>query len=130
MSSRIEAIFGGLLVLLVLVAAIWALVQSGSGNARVADKSSSKTVTLSGLPGATSSTGSPKEYICPCYDAAFDLAGSDVNVMSAEYRTGYEQCRGVGADVAAKAWTAGWNARLSAKPFEASCKAYERSQGY
>jgi len=47
-------------------------------------------------------------------------------VISPEYRTGFEQCRARGGVDGGEAWTAGWNARLSAKPYEASCRAYQR----
>jgi len=60
------------------------------------------------------------------------LAGS-YDVTSAEYRTGFEQCRfrggaQYGVD-AGDAWTAGWNARRSGKAYEASCRAYKKRRG-
>jgi hypothetical protein len=66
---------------------------------------------------------------CQCFDQGFALAGKDVGVMSSQYRAGFESCRAIGGAEAGDYWTAGWNARLSAKPFQASCRAYERSRG-
>ncbi|MBI1391342.1 MAG: hypothetical protein GC152_01250 [Alphaproteobacteria bacterium] len=125
MGSRIEAVFGGVLVLLVIAAAIVALVNmpggrgpgdhyAGGGNGELPQ------ILPVGPIGAN-------EYVCPCFESAFELAGSSVDVMSSQYRTGYEQCRAVGSSAGADAWTAGWNARLSARPFEASCRSYVRS---
>jgi len=47
-------------------------------------------------------------------------------VLSPEYRTGFQQCRSRGGVDAGDAWTAGWNSRLSGRPYEASCRAYKR----
>ncbi|MHA7871429.1 MAG: hypothetical protein ACX939_03675, partial [Hyphococcus sp.] len=76
-------------------------------------------------PTLTATSG--QDLICECYDKAFDLAGK-AKVISPEYRTGFEQCRARGGVDGGDAWTAGWNARLSARPYEASCRAYKRTR--
>ena len=125
MGSRIEALFGGVLVLLVIAAAIVALVNMPGSGATPRRPTAVADATLPTiLPDARRGED---PYVCPCYEAAFELAGSRVDVMSSQYRTGYEQCRAVGHQAGADAWTAGWNARLSARPFEASCRSYVRS---
>jgi hypothetical protein len=53
------------------------------------------------------------------------MAGQ-VDVLSPDYRTGFQQCRARGGVDAGDAWTAGWNSRLSGVPYEASCRAYKR----
>ncbi len=119
----IEAIFGGVLALIVLGAAIFMVAGADwrSGNAP-----------LPTAPVITPGVGGPvvpasaDQVLCQCYDQAFDLAGANVDVMSSQYRTGFESCRAVGGPRGGDAWTAGWNARISAKPFQASCGAWLR----
>lgn len=123
---NIEAIFGGVLALVVLGVALFAVMNTGfagggDGGANPgADRGYSgpdMTPTLTAVSG--------QDLICECYDAAFQLAGK-VDVISPEYRTGFQQCRARGGVDGGDAWTAGWNARLSARPYEASCRAYKR----
>ncbi|MEL7488147.1 MAG: hypothetical protein AAGJ87_13125 [Pseudomonadota bacterium] len=119
---RIEAIFGGILAIFVLGVAVYALAttQFGGGGPRntgFGEISSVSTI-------RTAETES--EGVCSCYNEAFKLAGSDVSVTSAQYRTGFEQCRTLLGVEGGDAWTAGWNARLSAKPYESSCRAYRK----
>ena len=122
---RIEAIFGGILAVLVLGVAVYALAttqfsggkSSNGGNAGFGEVSTVSTL----RPAATESEG-----VCSCYNEAFKLAGSDVSVTSAQYRTGFEQCRTLLGVEGGDAWTAGWNSRLSAKPYESSCRSYRK----
>lgn len=123
---KIEAVFGGVLALVVLAVAVFAVVktqfgQTGptSGPPRIVDKSDSTPVRT------VSASSSEEDAICQCFDQAFSLAGK-VDVLSPDYRTGFEQCRAVAGVDGGNAWTAGWNARLSSKPFEASCKAWRK----
>ncbi len=125
--SKIEAIFGFVLALVVLGIAAFAVMNtsfpSDSGGAAgrpAANTTYSGTVTPPVLAAA-----SGQDLICECYDAGFALAGK-VDVTSPEYRTGFQQCRARGGVDAGDAWTAGWNARLSGRPYEASCRAYKR----
>lgn len=121
---KVEALFGGLLALVVLGVALYAIANtsfSGAGPAR----QPTVVVTTSGETPILTAEATGQTLICECYDAAFDLAGK-VDVVSPEYRTGFEQCRARGGVDGGDAWTAGWNARLSAKPYEASCRSYQR----
>jgi len=120
---KIEALFGGVLALVVLGIAVYAVANtsfgsSGPGNGRAISSTASNST-----PIISASAG--QDLICECYNDAFDLAGK-VKVISPQYRTGFEQCRARGGVDGGDAWTAGWNARLSAKPYEASCRAYKR----
>ncbi len=121
---NVEAIFGGVLALVVLFVAIYAVANTsfgrtgGSATVTTSGSSSSATPTLT-------ATAAGQDLICECYNEAFELAAK-TQVLSPEYRTGFEQCRARGGIDGGDAWTAGWNARLSAKPFEASCRAYKR----
>lgn len=122
---KIDAIFGGLLALVVLAIAIFAVANTnfgaggGSATEPVSDPLNSGGVVIA----------SAEDIECQCFSQGFDLAGKDVGVMSSQYRTGFEQCRAVGGVSSGDAWTAGWNARLSAKPFAASCRTWRKSRG-
>lgn len=122
---NIEAIFGGVLALVVLGVAIFAVMNTTFSNGNQ-NTNTPVPNTASGpdmTPTLTSAAG--QDLICECYDAAFQLSGK-VDVISPEYRTGFQQCRARGGVDAGDAWTAGWNARLSGRPYEASCRAYKR----
>ena len=120
---QIEAIFGGILVLLVMGVVFYAIANTTFGNTSNPTKPVI-TTTSAGQPVTFASTAG-QDLICECYDKAFDLAAK-AKVLSPDYRTGFEQCRARGGVDGGDAWTAGWNARLSAKPYEASCRAYKR----
>ena len=120
---KVEAIFGGVLALFVLGVAIYALATTQfrptpGGNSVIGGGDRNLV--------RVNSNGSGNDLDCQCYNEAFKLAGSNVGVMSSQYRTGFEQCRAVGGVKGGDAWTAGWNARLSAKPYEASCRSYRK----
>lgn len=114
---KIEAIFGGALALFVLAVAVYAIINGGRGGTGAAP--------IFG-PNPDKPVATRDEFLCSCFNDGFDLAGSNVGVMSAQYRTGFEYCRAQLGDDGGYAWTAGWNARVSARPFEASCRTYLR----
>ncbi len=122
---KVEALFGGLLALVVLGVAIYAITDTtfGGSGGPVAQPPTITATVSSETPVLTQESG--QGLICECYDEAFALSGK-VNVLSPEYRTGFEQCRTRGGVNGGDAWTAGWNARLSAKPYESSCRSYQR----
>jgi hypothetical protein len=118
---KIEAIFGGALALFVLFVAVYALLSSrvpGDGSKPPILGGDDK-----GIPVVDADSG-----LCQCFNEGFKLAGSDVGVMSSQYRTGFEQCRAVLGVDGGDAWTAGWNSRVSAKPYEASCRSWMKRQ--
>ena len=121
---RIEAIFGGIAGVIVLIVIFYALASTQFGGGSSAGTGHSQG-SIGGDGGTIVSDLDTSSNVCECYDEAFKLAGSDVGVMSAQYRTGFEQCRAIGDVKGGEAWTAGWNARLSAKPYEASCRSYK-----
>lgn len=123
--KNIEAIFGGILALVVLGAAIFMVAGNGGWTGRPTPLPNPGFPDDSG-PIVDASSG---DVSCQCFDQAFHLAGKDVGVMSSQYRTGFESCRAVGGVEGGDYWTAGWNARLSAKPFQATCRAYRNSRG-
>ncbi|MEM9705493.1 MAG: hypothetical protein AAF850_05390 [Pseudomonadota bacterium] len=120
---KIEAVFGGVLALFVFAIAIYSL-----ANTKLTARGGSSVVSDAGPSRSIGRRGGAEKVSaeCRCFDDAFKLAGSDVGVMSAQYRTGFEQCREVLGVKGGEAWTDGWNARLSAKPYEATCRRYRR----
>jgi hypothetical protein len=121
---KVEAIFGGILALFILGVAVFAIVSGSKRNDVVVNNGQYSTPTATPVAASTRN-----DLLCECFNEGFELAGSNVGVMSAQYRTGFEYCRAQLSDEGGCAWTAGWNARLSAKPFEASCRAYLRRGG-
>jgi len=120
---KIEALFGGVLALVVLGIAVYAVANTSFGASGPGKGHAISSTASSSTPIISAAAG--QNLICECYNDAFDLAGK-VKVISPQYRTGFEQCRARGGVDGGDAWTAGWNARLSAKPYEASCRAYKR----
>lgn len=122
---KIEAIFGGVLAMIVLGIAVYAVANTtfGAVGGPSVSVGSNNGAAVASTPSLTALSG--QGLICECYDNAFELAGK-ANVLSPEYRTGFEQCRARAGVDGGDAWTAGWNARLSSRPYEASCRAYKR----
>lgn len=112
---RLEGIFGGALALFVVLVAIYAL--SRGDRPEPIDPTPT-------IPTDPARPGVEPNPLCQCYDDGFDLAGSDVGVMSSQYRAGFEQCRARLGDEGGDAWTAGWNARLSSQPWLSSCEGW------
>ena len=112
----IEAIFGGILALILICVLFWYF----------GPRPVPPTVIITPIPDDGSPPLSAEDYLCRCYDEAFALAGKDVGVMSSQYRTGFQTCRAVGGPKGGDAWTAGWNARLSAAPYQAGCRGWLR----
>lgn len=125
---QIEALFGGVLALAVIAVAAFAVMNTtfdGSADASPAGAHSATTATVFETKPVPIRASGGGDLVCECYDKAFELAGR-TKVLSPQYRAGFEQCRARGGVDGGDAWTAGWNARLSAKPYEASCRAYKR----
>lgn len=118
---KIEAVFGGILALFVLAIAVFAILNGPRGNGGDDDYPTS--------PGNNGGGQVCGQSLCACFDDGFRLAQSDVGVMSAQYRTGFEYCRAQHGEPGSCAFTAGWNAALSSRPFEASCKTAIRREG-
>lgn len=115
----IDRIFFGVFIVIVIAAiAGYALSNTNFGGA---PRPQTRIVAVA--PAVIAATPA-KSDLCQCFDQAFALAGSGADVTSAQYRTGFEQCYAQYKSDGADAWTAGWNARLSARPFEATCRSF------
>ncbi|OFX04718.1 MAG: hypothetical protein A3E78_16415 [Alphaproteobacteria bacterium RIFCSPHIGHO2_12_FULL_63_12] len=126
--KSVEAIFGGILALIVLGAAIFMVAGGQWGGIGGGGGTPPPTGPVIGAPvdGGPAIPATGNDVLCQCFDQAFALAGENVGVMSSQYRTGFESCRAVAGARGGDAWTAGWNARVSSKPFQASCGAWLR----
>lgn len=124
---NVEAVFLGVFALIVLGAAIFMVARPSLPGPRPTQP----TFPGPGAGGGHHPRPDPADssLACQCFNDAFDLAGQDVDVLSSQYRTGFEMCRATGDEFGGDAWTAGWNARLSAKPFQATCSAWLRQSG-
>ncbi|MBY0422653.1 MAG: hypothetical protein K2Q06_10140 [Parvularculaceae bacterium] len=115
--------FGGVVIIFVVLIALYALtnLQGPRGGAGSGAGTGGAVLPSAGAT-ASGAVVTADGNVCQCFDQAFSLAGSGVDVTSAQYRTGFEQCRAVYGPKGGAAWTAGWNARVSAQPFQASCR--------
>lgn len=111
--SKIELFFGSILALFLVGAVAYAGLSGrfGGGGA--------------GHP-APQKQAQAEMSLCGCFDRGFDLAASH-DVLSSEYGTHFTLCRRTLGEPGGRYFTAGWNARKSAKPWQASCEAYQRS---
>ncbi|MCB2112308.1 MAG: hypothetical protein KDD85_02030 [Parvularculaceae bacterium] len=124
---NIEAVFGGVLALVILAAAIFMV--AGDRWAPTTQKPPAQRPIVVAQTNGANIADAGRSVYCQCFDQARELAGSNVDVLSSQYRTGFESCRAVAGAKGGEAWTAGWNAKLSARPFQASCDAWLRSEG-
>ena len=134
---QVEAIFGGVIVLLVVGVVLFAvantklgtgagnILASANGGATSVGPASDGVVRPKARAISFNASGG-QDLICECYDKAFSLA-SKKDVLSPDYRTGFVQCRARGGVDGGNAWTSGWQARKSARPYESSCRAYKKS---
>ena len=122
---KLEMLFGGLLALFVLGAAMFFAVSFPTSG----EPQTAADATQSGDQDARPPIEAVRaSYVCQCFDNGFALAGTGVDVTSAQYREGYEQCRAIAYPQAGDAWTAGWNARLSDGADQADCLFYWRKE--
>ena len=116
---KIEALFGGLLVLFIVGVVAFAALTGRFGGTGGGFGGGGPT------PGGSASAPMTE---CGCFDRGFDLAES-YDVQSAEYSTHFVLCRETLGEKGGRAFTAGWNARISPKPWEATCEAWMRRNG-
>ena len=126
---QIEALFGGALALVVIVIAAVALANTDFETSKARQPADDDPVPVkaeTSLKNVTLSNKEDADLVCECFNKAFSLARNG-KVLSAEYRTGFEQCRTRAGYEGGDAWTAGWNARKESRAFESSCRAYKRN---
>lgn len=119
---KIEAIFGGVLALLVVVFAAYALANSGIGHTASAAQPTYSQAALDrhARKPKLERIGDGEDSVeCQCYAAAYNRNLRE-DPMGAAYRNGYLTCQSQGQLPAAKAWELGWN-DAGAKPTALSC---------
>ncbi len=125
---NIELLFGGILGLVALAAALAGLMGVfGGGNSISGSSSGVAAPQISASPPNTTTTAYTD--ICQCYREGMSLAGTGISVLSSQYRTGFIQCRAVFGPQGGDAWTAGWTAREKGKLIGAGCRSWMRSVG-
>ncbi len=124
----IELLFGGILGLVALAAAIAGLSgafgRGGLPGIGAGSVSAPEITAGVSAPVATAYTD-----ICQCYRQGMSLAGTGVSVLSSQYRTGFVQCRAVFGPDGGDAWTAGWTAREQGKLIGAGCRSWLKGVG-
>lgn len=130
---NVELLFGGVLALVVLGAAIAGVMGVFNGGVFNGPKPSSGGSAVAAPPAsgavALAPVGQAFTDICQCYREGGALAGTGVSVLSSQYRTGFVQCRAVFGVAGGDAWTAGWNARSQGKLIGAGCRSWLKGLG-
>lgn len=130
--TRIEVIFGGILVLAVIAAGSLVLFQNGFHLPSIGAGQSGSAYART--PAADSSdptvfTGVRETDLCTCYETGFvrgsESGGSESgDIESVAYRGGFSSCRAqLGAD-GGDAWTEGWINGADNRLSQRSCRLY------
>lgn len=130
---RGEGLFGGLMALLVAGLVVYAVTDWKRGE-RGYDRGQTAPVDRPYLAYLTGDDDLPEpgltdaSTVCQCFDEAKLIASEGTDAEPARYRTGLIQCRSLGQEEAADAWTAGWNAALASEPWEKTCLDFKASR--
>lgn len=112
--TRIEAIFGGVLVLAVVAALAFAVFQSGLPSF---GKSDVGLITEDGQADPSVFNGVYRDDMCTCYESGYqygathgNLANSPVYSIddSIHYKAGFSACRTAVGTEGGRAWSEGW----------------------
>lgn len=122
----VELLFGGVLGLVALAAAVAGLMGVFSGGLPGAGRGAT-------APDISASVSTPAATayadICQCYREGMALAGMGLTVLAPQYRTGFMQCRAVFGPQGGDAWTAGWTAREQGRLVAAGCRSWLKGVG-
>ncbi len=129
--SRIEAIFGGILLLAVVAAISFTALSNGAFSG------------FGGKPGtqviAGDISGSLADMdqsvfdldrdsaLCGCYERGFAVSRSGYGLQSVEYQSGFSACRQSLGRQGGEAWSTGWSKGQEGKLSQRSCKFYLNS---
>lgn len=124
---NVELLFGGVLGLVALAAAVAGLMGVFSGGLPGAESGAAPAPDIA----ASASTPAATAYtdICQCYREGMALAGTGLSVLAPQYRTGFVQCRAVFGPQGGDAWTAGWTAREQGRLVAAGCRSWLKGVG-
>ncbi len=127
--SKIEAIFGGILLLAVVAAISFTLLDKG-GLPSFGKKPGTAIVNGRAATGLTPAsqqanvTLDPDNAICGCYERAFEQAHAGNRLDSVAYKSGYSACRKAAGPAGGEAWTYGWSKGEEGKLTQRSCRFY------
>lgn len=125
--TRIEVIFGGILVLAVIAAGSLVLFQNGfqlpSIGASQPGSAYARTPAQDSAD-PTVFTGVRETDLCTCYETGFARGSESGDIESVAYRGGFSSCRAeLGAD-GGNAWTEGWINGADNRLTQRSCRLY------
>lgn len=126
---NIEILFGGILGIVALGAALAGLMGAFGGGGLTGGGSGSVAAPEISVGAPSASQTIAYTDICQCYREGMSLAGTGISVLSSQYRTGFVQCRAVFGPQGGDAWTAGWTAREQGKLVGAGCRSWLRGVG-
>ncbi len=129
--SRIEAIFGGILVLAVVAAISFTALSNGALGG------------FGGKPGTRVIAGDIQgnladadqsvfaldndSALCGCYERGFAVSTNGYGLQSVEYQSGFSACRQSLGRQGGEAWSTGWTKGQEGKLSQRSCKFYLNS---
>lgn len=120
--SRIEVIFGGILVLAVIAAGSFVLFQNGFSFPSI---NSAPTRAAHAAPADDAVfTGVRETDLCTCYETGFQKGTERLSIESVDYRGGYSSCRAELGPEGGEAWTEGWTNGASNKLAQRSCRLF------
>ncbi len=128
--TKIEAIFGGVLLLAVVAAASFAMFQSGIPSLGSAD---SRLVSRDGEANLGIFTGDYGDDMCTCYESGYQDGSEYGNVKadvlysiddSIHYKAGYSACRSAVGMQGGTAWTEGWASGEASLRTQRKCAFY------
>ncbi|MGV6801987.1 MAG: hypothetical protein ACWA5L_08725 [bacterium] len=121
--TKIEAIFGGILMLAIVMAFAFTAFQKGLFK-RGAGSVTAVTIAAEKDREPRVFTGDLKTDLCTCYETAFNNGANGFSLQSVEYKSGYASCRASAGVMGGDAWTQGWQLGSERKVAQRSCRLY------
>ena len=126
--TRIEAIFGGVLLLFVIGAMSFVFFERTGGVSLGKDTGKEKTRVVAAAAEEEFEpavfTGDYTEDMCSCFEQGFSWGGKNLSIQSVQYKSGYASCRtALGVD-GGNAWTSGWALGEEGKITQRNCRLY------
>ncbi|GGD15441.1 hypothetical protein [Aquisalinus flavus] len=125
--SRIEVIFGGILVLAVIAAGSLVLFQNGFALPSLAPGQGGSAYARTATPTMSEPavfTGLRETDLCTCYETGFVRGNESGDIESVAYRGGFSSCRAELGAEGGNAWTEGWINGVDNRLSQRSCRFY------
>ncbi len=126
--SRIEAIFGGILVLAVVAAISFTALSNGGFGGKPGTRVIAGDI-QGNLADADQSVFAldNDSALCGCYERGFAVSTNGYGLQSVEYQSGFSACRQSLGRQGGEAWSTGWTKGQEGKLSQRSCKFYLNS---